>query len=89
MNLEAVKAASKQLRAARKAVDRAIQARNRAFKTAHANGYTWRAIASAAGITEDKEHFLEAAGLLDYGDKYLDGYQAAKKLGIPMDKETS
>lgn len=53
MNLEAVRAASKQLRAARKAVDRATQARNHAFKTAHANGYTWRAIASAAGITEE------------------------------------
>lgn len=38
---------------------------------------------------EDKERFLAGAGLLDYGDKYLDGYIAAKKLGIPMDKETT
>ena len=53
MNLEAVRAAAKQLRATRRAVERATATRNRAFRDAHANGYTWRSIASAAGITEE------------------------------------
>jgi hypothetical protein len=33
---------------------------------------------------EDKEAFLKAAGLMAVGDKYLDGYAAARVLGIPM-----
>jgi hypothetical protein len=31
---------------------------------------------------EQKDNFLKAAGLFDIGDKYLDGRQVARKLGI-------
>lgn len=56
------------------------------FRTATDSEY-W--VAVCFKTREDKERFLAAAGLLDYGDKYLDGYIAAKQLGIPMDKETT
>jgi ribonuclease HI len=36
---------------------------------------------------EDKERFLTRAKLLALGDKYLDGYAAARVLGIPLDNE--
>lgn len=35
----------------------------------------------------DKERFLTRAKLLAVGDKYLDGYAAARVLGVPMDDD--
>lgn len=35
---------------------------------------------------EDKEQFLRKAGLFGIGDKYLDGYQVARTLGIELDE---
>lgn len=35
----------------------------------------------------DKETFLTRAKLLGIGDKYLDGYAAARVLGVPMDDD--
>lgn len=32
-----------------------------------------------------KEEFLTKTGLLDYGDKYLDGMQVAAKLGVTLE----
>ncbi|TDQ01261.1 hypothetical protein [Labedaea rhizosphaerae] len=36
---------------------------------------------------EDKELFLRNAKLMGVGDKYLDGYAAARILGVPMEDE--
>lgn len=36
---------------------------------------------------EDKERFLVKAKLLAIGDKYLDGYAAARVLGVPLDDD--
>lgn len=38
---------------------------------------------------EDKEKFLEKSGLIKEGDKYLDGYNVASILGIPVTDESS
>jgi len=35
---------------------------------------------------EQKEVFLKALGLFEIGDKYIDGQEAAKKLGIELPK---
>jgi hypothetical protein len=36
---------------------------------------------------DQKEAFLQALGLLPYGDKYLDGALVAEKMGIPLPAE--
>ena len=34
---------------------------------------------------EMKEEFLQKAGLIQYGDKYLDGLKVAKTMGVKLD----
>lgn len=34
---------------------------------------------------EEKERFLQRAGLMDIGDKYLDGREVANRLAIELD----
>lgn len=36
---------------------------------------------------DQKEHFLKEMGLLDIGDKYLDGYEVAKKFNITLPEQ--
>lgn len=36
---------------------------------------------------EQKEEFLRRLALLDLGDKYLDGLEVAKRLGIPLESK--
>lgn len=39
-------------------------------------------------MLEEKESFLENSKLIDCGDKYIDGHDAAKALGIEFEKDT-
>lgn len=36
---------------------------------------------------DEKESFLKNAGLLECGDKYLDGWDVAEKLGVKFERE--
>jgi len=38
---------------------------------------------------EEKESFLKNSGLIDFGDKYLDGWDVAKTMGIAIEKDSS
>jgi hypothetical protein len=38
---------------------------------------------------DEKESFLKNAGLLEAGDKYLDGWDVSKKLGIAINKDVT
>lgn len=60
--------------------DRA-QRENDRFRMATDSEY-WVAVCFKS--REDKERFLNRAGLLRVGDKYLDGYQVARILGIDV-----
>lgn len=44
-------------------------------------------VAFAFQTREQKEQFLKLANLIQLGDKYIDGWEAAKVLGIPIDRD--